>query len=439
MMRAPITSILAVSTLVLTGQIAEELPLLEYLPNGTSLTNVSIPNYDEERKPTSAFKADEVAIVDKDAGIMEGKNVSVKVFTDPSPYTISLKKARFFYRENYLKADQQISLTNDALTFKGTGAYYDMKTRELFVNGPARALLIPQELSRNLLLGVVSATALLSSEAAPPSVPTQEELRAIEERVKGAPRITSLDTERLSAKIEGLSESLENARIYKSQQISHLEMIQKKKTASDERLNAFLERTAQGDLLIQNKAESPKGEVSADAPVEEKKEEVKEPQGITTDGALKIECEDGMYYDAEEGVMVFLKNVVVTERRFDLKCKEQLKVILTVEEKSDKKGDENEKGDMGFGSTDLKELIASGDVEITYKDTGEGQEPVTLTGETAFFNAETEEVTVNGGIPTMRQGNSLVEALKPTWLKLSRKGVRFGSGTRTVYIPDEKQ
>ena len=93
-----VPSVILLSTASLSySQLEKEIPMMEFLPNGTALTNVSIPSYDDNLKPTSLFKADEVKMIDKKNGIMEATNVRVKIFTEENElFNLTILKTHYF-------------------------------------------------------------------------------------------------------------------------------------------------------------------------------------------------------------------------------------------------------------------------------------------------------------------------------------------------------
>jgi len=95
---------------------------------------------------------------------------------------------------------------------------------------------------------------------------------------------------------------------------------------------------------------------------------------------------------------------------------------------------------MGFGSSDVKELVATGNVEITYRTEGE-ELPVIAKGKSAHYDVATGEILLEGGLPTVQQGRNFFEALEPkVWVKISKKGFTSGPGKkRTVYLPEENE
>ena len=379
------------------AEVKNKLPIMEYLPNGTALTSVVIPSYDDELKPTSLLKAEEAVIIDKDKGILEAYHATVEYFTDREPLVIDMEKARFYYQKSYLEVEERMTIKNDSITLKGTGAFYDTKKKELFVTGPAKAFFIPKDTALKIGVGLLSAMALLPSEAAPPSAPSEEILNKVSELRETPDNYSPVQNELVAKKRQEVASQVED---------------------SDKKLSNFLTKTGNADLLV-------------------KKERAEESSVLSVpNGALTVTCDDGMYFDAEEGHVVCLKNVVVIEPTFELQCVDQLKIFL-IEKKEQVK---NEESMMGFGSSDVKELIATGNVEITYKNEGD-QPPIKATGETAYYDVATGEILLEGGLPTVKQGRNFFEALEPkVWVKISKNGFSSGPGKkRTVYLPEEDE
>lgn len=392
--------VLAYLSLVIDGtaELKNKLPIMEYLPNGTALTSVVIPSYDDEQKPTSLFKAEEAVIIDKDKGVMEAYHATVEYFTEREPLVIEMEKARFYYQKSYLEVEERMTVKNDSFTLKGTGAFYDLKKKELFVTGPAKAFFIPKETALKIGVGLFSAMALLPMEAAPPTAPSEATLKKVSELRDRPDSYSAAQNEIVESKKRDVATQVKE---------------------SDKQLSRFLTKTGNADLLV-------------------KKEKSEERAALSVpNGALTVTCDDGMYFDAEKGHVICLKNVVVIEPRFELKCADQLKIFLT-----EKKGaeTEDETSMMGFGSSDVKELIATGNVEIAYKNEGD-QAPIIATGETAHYDVATGEILLEGGLQTVKQGRNFFEALESkVWVKISKNGFSSGPGKkRTVYLPEEDE
>ena len=373
-------------------------PLFEYLPNGTALNDVVIPTYDDLKNPTSVLKAEQVTVIDKEKGIMRLENSEVEVFDAANPYRISLVEALFDYKKEFLDGSEKLTVVNDSMLLQGTGVLYDFKKKELFVKGPSKALFTNKDFAMNLKTTALALMSFITTaQAAPPNAPSGKLLESIEE-VKNTTDITiTSEVSKLELEKKELSKNVKGA---------------------DQKLSNFLNRTDRGNLLIKNEENT-------------KKEPVKIPPN-----ALVITCDDGMYYDSEEGIIVCLKNVKIEEPRFSLSCDDQLKIFLTKQAQEEKKKDE---GSVlgGFGKLEMKDLFATGSVVLTYKNKN-GKAPIIAKGDSAHFEMATEEILLEGDAPSVKQGNKIVEALEPNWFRLSEKGFLAGPGKkRTIYVEDE--
>jgi hypothetical protein len=162
-----------------------------------------------------------------------------------------------------------------------------------------------------------------------------------------------------------------------------------------------------------------------------------------------------MFFDGEEGVLVYLSNVRLRNPQFDLECREQLKIFLESEERGgeptgvgrkpgnpggDKAGPAGSAGAAGepaagageepgggdklfgggrFGS--VRQIVATGAVQVTRKDPN--GEPVTATADSAIYEAASGDVILRGGFPTVRQGRSALIAKQPgLYVRLYRNG-----------------
>jgi lipopolysaccharide export system protein LptA len=118
-----------------------------------------------------------------------------------------------------------------------------------------------------------------------------------------------------------------------------------------------------------------------------------------------ITCEGGMYFDADEGVLVYLKDVQVSDPRFALKGAQQLKVFF---EKKEAKPEKKSSSAMGsFG--DVRKIIAEGAVVIDQKSV-DGKEPIQASGRELIYDIQSKEITISGGFPWVKQGTYYARA-----------------------------
>jgi len=156
-----------------------------------------------------------------------------------------------------------------------------------------------------------------------------------------------------------------------------------------------------------------------------------------------ISADDGMYFDAEKGLLVYLKNVRLTGPDFDLSGANELKVFLgkkeekkkvpakegepaPAPEKEEKKDDKKSAtpgilgASGGFG--DPEKIVATGAVKITQKAVG-GKPPVVASAAVLTYDAKTGEIILNGGFPWVQQGATFMRAKEANlYLRIKKDG-----------------
>ncbi len=156
-----------------------------------------------------------------------------------------------------------------------------------------------------------------------------------------------------------------------------------------------------------------------------------------------ISADDGMYFDAEKGLLVYLKNVRLTGPDFDLSGANELKVFLGKKEvkkkppvkegepapeppKEEKKDDKKAAtpGILGAagGFGDPEKIIATGAVKITQKAVA-GKPPVVASAAVLTYDAKTGEIILNGGYPWVQQGATFMRAKEANlYLRIKKDG-----------------
>ncbi len=153
-----------------------------------------------------------------------------------------------------------------------------------------------------------------------------------------------------------------------------------------------------------------------------------------------ISADDGMYFDAEKGLLVYLKNVRLTGPDFDLSGANELKVFLGKKEEKkkipakagepvpapapapapekDEKKDEKKVdkkaaapgilgADGGFG--DPEKIVATGAVKITQKAVN-GKPPVVASAAILTYDAKSGQIILTGGYPWVQQGGTFMRS-----------------------------
>ena len=166
--------------------------------------------------------------------------------------------------------------------------------------------------------------------------------------------------------------------------------------------------TAAASFLV--KADLPPVKADESAPAEEAK-----PLEIPDDpNNTLITCDGGIYFDPEEGVLVYLKNVKVSDPRFNMTGANEVKVFFEKKAAAPKKGkpaaaEKKPKADGGMGEDmgasigDVERIIATGVIKIDQKP-ADGKEPIQASGAVFTYNVKTGVATLSGGFPWVKQG-----------------------------------
>jgi lipopolysaccharide export system protein LptA len=142
-----------------------------------------------------------------------------------------------------------------------------------------------------------------------------------------------------------------------------------------------------------------------------------------------VTCDGGMYFDADDGVFVYLRNVVVKDPRFDLSGANELKVFLGKKPQADADKDakaksKNGKG-IGLGARfgDVERIVATGAVRVLQKQPEPGKLPVEASGAIFTYHPKTGRIHLQGGYPWVKQGTNFMRAKEPNLiLRIEKDG-----------------
>lgn len=353
------------------------------LPDGSVLKGVLLPRYDENRNLVGDMKAETMTLIDSER--VQGENVLIRFFNPDRSLRgkVEMKNALFDQAKSRLFANEPVEITTDRLVARGGGLVYALREGEGFLNRPASTWISAPPTATSMNSSPFSAAAIVafclapsSLVAVPPAFVSKEELAAI--KAESAPAKPEMNR-RSAATEASFTESVEQG---KQASAAALEFIN----------SSGIETVA---------AEEPAPETEA------KPLEVKPGPDDTI-----ITSEGGMYFDADEGILVYLKNVKVTDPRFNLSGASQLKVFFDKKPaKKEAGGKAKEPGGMGnFG--DVKKLVAEGAVLIDQKGVG-GKDSVQASGRILTYNIPTGEIIIHGGYPWVKQGAYFARAKEP--------------------------
>ena len=348
--------------------------ILTRVPIGATSTNVTIPSFDKYQKRASLLTA-KVVVVDS-AAKLSAQGMLLYLFDKEEKInaTAKIDTANFLLEEERLLANGNIHLqsTDKAFEIKSEGGIFQLPTRQGLFLGPGYTQITdpPKKntaVNFHPLLPLTASLQLLI--AVPPPEITAEELSRFERMV--APRlIPASDVDEVQAAADA-----ENLKVAK-------------------RLTDYLATIGKTELLTQIKAP-----VVID-PLKE--EELK-------DNQTSIEFDGGAYFDGDNLEVVYLGNIVLKRTTFTMTCNKDLKVILEqAVENKEKKDDKKEEKSTFAGLGELKQLTASGNLEVEAVD--EKGKKIVMKGDRALYDKSKESLLVRGDNLFFRQGNTFARA-----------------------------
>ncbi len=352
------------------------------LPEGSVLKGVLLPRYDEDRRLVGDLKAETLTLINEEN--IRGENIRIRFFKPDRTLRgkIDLTRARFNQITSNLYADEPVEMHSDRLYARGSGLAYGFEGGEGFLRGPAVTWIkAPPTTSMNLkffthpAMASVLATslAIAPARAEKPADVSPEELAKIE--ADASSRKKTLRTASASA-----SEAL----------------------ASDQA--AGEKASAAAAAFIK------KSEVRAVANEAPEAKPATEPLAIDPGPEdTVIRCDDGMYFDSEVGVLVYLGNVRVTDPRFSMEGVNELKIFFDQAKPEEKADGKEEKSGITANFGDVQRLVATGAVRILQKSV-DGKDPVEASGRILTYNVPKGEIIVSGGFPWVKQGKFFARA-----------------------------
>lgn len=370
-------------------------PAVSLLPDGSQLHRVMLPRYDEERRLSAVLKADLMTLVSRD--VIAGENVAIEFFNADRSRggNMEMKSATFDQSNGLLETGDPVRLESGRILVDGTGLIYRHDQGKGFLTGPATTLIRaltettmkkPHPFQRPAV-GVVGAALLGIATAGPPAALTGKEIAGIEADAEpAAPRLQ------------------ENARAARADLRAQLEATAR---TTAEAL-AFLDEAG----LADGESGAPVHEPPA-APLEVE---------LGPEDTL-ISCEGGVYFDADTGELLYLKNVRVKDPLFDLRGANQLTIHLAkkpeepVKPEDGKPAEAEEKAapGMGIGANfgNVDRIVATGAVHIRQKQPEAGKEPIEAAGAIFTYWPESGKIVITGGYPWVKQGTTYFRATQP--------------------------
>jgi lipopolysaccharide export system protein LptA len=398
------TATWAVEEVPSTPPPVKEIPAFGLLPDGSELKNVILPRYDENRRLVSVVSAKAMTIVG--AGEIAGDAVTVLFYNSDQTQRarVDFSNAVFNQQKGQLTTKDPVHMQSDRMSTRGGGLYYSLAQSKGFMLGPVTTNIQapPTETTMHAPKSPLRTTALLgislvtqSLVAAPPKPLTTDEAAAIQ--ADAASKAAAASAAQALARKNLDSDAADAATVSKD-------------------VSTFL---TQADLPAAD---------SEPVPAPAKPLEIQSGPNDTL-----IHCEGGMYYDADEGVMVYLKNVTVKDPRFNLSGANELKIFFEKKPAKATKDDSQEppkspapdtapeaagkakpggQGSPGAGFGEVERIVATGAVLIEQK-AAPGKDPIHASGAIFTYNVKADQIILSGGYPWYTQGTTFMRAKEP--------------------------
>ncbi|MFZ9936237.1 MAG: hypothetical protein ACO3JG_04180 [Luteolibacter sp.] len=379
-----------------------KIPAVSLLPDGSKLHGVMLPRYDEEQRLSAMLKAEVMTLV-TDRQIA-GDQVTIAFYnTDQSPRArVEMKNAMLDQGTGLLEAGGGVTLRGGRIDADGSGLVYHMEKAQGFLTGPAETrirahtettMTQPHFLTRPAV-ALAGAALLTAASAEPPAALTEAEKSAI--AAQAAPAAPA-----------------------------HAKAAEAARSSLRAELAAAAEATETAAAFLEEAGIAGNG---ADQPVTPPAEPLKTEPGPED---TVVNCDGGMYFDADAGLFVYLKNVRVDDPRFALSGANELKIFLAKKPAppGDKKQGQDDNSAFGSGFGEVERVVATGAVRILQKQPQPGKEPVEASGAIFTYHPKTGEIVLTGGYPWVKQGANFMRAREPgLTLRIQKNGSFVAEG-----------
>ena len=399
---------LAVAGLVQLGAAVELSPTLEVLPLNSTLSNVTIPRYDKDRKRVAYLKADLMEIL-ADGQPINGRqpimvdctNIKLRMVAESGEKSadkplqgmggeikVDMEKARYRLTSGVLTAQETITAHSPKFSISGTGGVFHLDSRRGFLFGPLDCKISTQDTaqtptSMNTPLCALLATTSLVIANPDHQPATPDEIRVLDQLAIASSDYQPSTSEKLQT-IEQLAKPSQRKVLSTQRQISQsANNYEKESTTAEQALSAFAEEVESNslNLLIQNPpAANPPGQV---------KPPLENPD-------LTILCDGGCFFDGDKNLLVLLRNIVVKDKRFTMKAQEEVKVFFLATPEHEKNA--AKKDGPNIGISDVKNLIATGGIHFSGID--KDGNPIEASAASAFYDHQTQTLILKDGQPT---------------------------------------
>jgi hypothetical protein len=368
------------------------------LPQGAILYQAVIPTYDKQHRMDAILHSKKLTVVDQNQ--IHADEVRIDFFDDEQVLNgrVITPEATYLQKKDtsgkpisFVQTDKPVRMISDHLWATGTGLFFSLvpQHEQGFIYGPVRALIhmdsphkAMSSASSNPIrragIALAAATSIASAQPAPNSDEALKNRQLTPEQISAAHDLAK-------SKAAGLP-------IAQADTENQAKATLSKAAETDKKVASFLKdnglKTEMGEEDDFNSSVPP-------------------PPVQASPDLTEITCDSGLYSDAAENVLVFVKNVKVHSPQFNLEGANEIKAYMaekpasTKKEDTDKAKQEKPKnGDQQLSSRmgTIKKIVATGVLKINRPDDGV-QGPMSASGRILIYDDEKKEITLMGGDP----------------------------------------
>ena len=388
-------AIIGAHSAAMAEQAPHTIPAMKVLPVGSTLHDLRVPQFNKDYETTSVLFAEQVEILEEQK--VKGSQVDIIVYKDNSPQaTTHLNSA--FYQESsgIIHSVENLTISGDTFDIAAQGLILHWVKRTGFLLGKTQTMFY-SDIDKKMTPPISSPKNKKSLTVVKPKLKP----KALAVAVVTIPALLSAeelkDNDSLSASSTATIEQVDKQALKDIEQMEHVAhaIDNTKKTLHTQLLATVGNETSPNTVAV---------------PIKPKANKV----------AVTVNCENGMYFDAISGTIVYQKDVIVIHPKYTLNCSDELKIILKEKAANPESGDpEPKSGELLTPNTKnlarfsgLSKAIATGNVVIKSKDKEGG---IIIThSHTATYDGDTGIMILRGARPTVQQGDTIARVLSDT-------------------------
>ena len=402
------------ATLFQTSAAEKKKSSLGQLPIGSEYLRLTIPSYDENFNVVANYTAKKIVRVS--TTLFDATDVYLKHFSaeGTNPYTLEFPKATYNIKKEVLRSYHTFKATFGKSNITGTHSVINKAGEEGFIFGPINSTIYPEDIAKNkepsspkaitpdhtnksskenqknpdsmqkksttLTKTAVLATTILFSDIANANL-----------KVVTADKNRELDALRSSTSTN--SANFTSAIEEKRQAVESLDHSSPK--SFQKFANTYLSETQRSMLIATAEEDNKAIKINTTTPPEATNSDSEKETG------LNIKSSGGFAFNAKEGTLTYMKNVIVRDPRLNLDCSESLNIYLQPE------GENKEKNKSSNGN--IEKIIAIGEVKFDGKKTDDK-------GIVTFFEGNADIIEFN-----YIKGTTILKGGTP-YIKISKSG-----------------